>query len=459
MIGAALLILAAGCRLSPDYQRPEMEVPENWKWKLAEPKDHLPRGPWWQMFQDPVLAQLQEQAAAGNFDLQAAVARVEQARATARVSRSEFYPALQGGAAYVRYRTSGNAPSPVPFPVPSFTQQQWTVPFDLTYEIDLWGRVRRSFEARQQLAIGADAARESILLTLQADVAATYFAVRSAEREMALYEEAIELRGLALDLFDRRLQAGIGNELEVQRARVELASSEADLQNALRRRAELVNALAVLCGKAPAVFDLPAVEGEFVLPDVAPDLPSELLERRPDVAQAERELAARLAEIGVAKAAFFPSVRLTASGGMLSGELADLFKWDSRTWSLGPSVSVPIFEGGRNRAQLERARAAYDEGVALYQQRVLVAFREVEDSLAALHYLRTEVEARRVAAGAATQAARLALDRYRAGVVNFLSVIDSENSRLLNELNRVRVINEQQIATVRLIKALGGGWE
>jgi outer membrane protein, multidrug efflux system len=454
-----VLLLMPGCKLGPDYQRPAVAAPLDWRWKTAEPSDHLPRGEWWKVFNDPALDALELQGAAGNLELQAAFARVEQARAAARINRADFFPTVQGQGNYLRYRTSGNAPSPVPFPVPSFTQQQWTVPFDLSYELDLWGRVRRSFEAAQHLAMGAEAARQSVLLTLQGDLAAAYFSLRAADREIDLLTSSIELRREAFTIFEQRLVAGLGTEFEVERGRVEVASAEADLQNAQRRRAEFFNALALLSGQPPSQFQLDLAETEARLPVVAPDLPSSLLERRPDVAQAERELAARLAQIGVAQAAFFPSVRLTARGGLLSGELSDLFAWESRIWSLGPSVSVPVFEGGRNRAALEQARAAYDEGVALYRQRVLVAFREVEDSLAALQFLQHEASARSAAARAATQAARLSLERYQAGAINFLEVVDSENVRLINELARVRVANEQMLATVRLIKALGGGWE
>jgi outer membrane protein, multidrug efflux system len=455
----AVLILAPGCKLGPDYRRPEVDAPPDWRWKAAEPNDHVPRGEWWKVFEDPVLDALERQAIAANLELQAAFYRVEQARANARINRADFFPSIQGQGALTRYRTSGNAPSPVPFPIPSFTQQQWTVPFDLSYELDLWGRVRRSFEAAQNLAMSAEAARQSVLLTLQGDLAASYFSMRAADREVELLGRSIELRTEAVKIFEQRLSAGLGTEFEVERGRVEVASAEADLQNAQRRRAEHFNALALLSGRAPAAFDLVIPEGESRLPMVAPDLPSSLLERRPDVAQAERELAARLAQIGVSKAAFFPSVRLTARGGLLSGELSDLFAWESRIWTLGPSVSLPLFEGGRNRAGLERARAAYEEGVALYRQRVLVAFREVEDSLAALRFLELESKARLAAAAAATQAAKLSLERYQAGAVNFLEVVDSENVRLFNELASVRVHNEQLLATVRLIKALGGGWE
>jgi outer membrane protein, multidrug efflux system len=455
----ALLILVSGCKLGPDYRRPEVAAPPEWRWKTAEPSDHAPRGRWWNIFEDPALDDLEERGAAGNLELMAAFARVEQARASARVTRADLFPTAQAQGDFIRYRTSGNAPSPVPFPVPSFTQQQWTVPFDLSYELDLWGRVRRSFEAARHLAAGAEAARQSVLLTLQGDLAAMYFSLRSADREIRLLSSSIQLRREALTIFEQRLSAGLGTEFEVERGRVEVASAEADLQNARRRRAEYFNALALLSGQAPSTFELALPEWEPRLPVVAPDIPSSLLERRPDVAQAERELAARLAQIGVAQAAFFPSVRLTARGGLLSGELSDLFAWESRVWSIGPSVGIPLFEGGRNRAGLERARAAYEEGVALYRQRVLVAFREVEDSLAALQFLRHEGASRTSAATAATHAARLSLERYQAGSINFLEVVDSENVRLLNELARVRVENEQLLATVRLIKALGGGWE
>ncbi|MHC1768015.1 MAG: efflux transporter outer membrane subunit [Verrucomicrobiia bacterium] len=452
------LLVIPGCKLGPDYQRPVVNTPADWRWKTAEPKDDVPRGEWWSVFGDPALDQLQREAAAGNLGLRAAMARVEQARASARISRAEFYPAVQAQPQFTRYRTSGNSPSPVPFPVPSFTQQEWTVPLDLSYEADLWGRVRRSFESAQQLALSAVAARESILLTLQGDVATTYFTLRSLAHQVELLTEAIQLRKEALQVFEQRLSAGVGTEFEVARGRVEVASAEANLHAAKRRHAEEFNALALLLGRAPSQFEIPPSTREARLPEVAPDVPSSVLERRPDVAQAERELAASLAQIGVAQAAFFPAVYLTARGGLLSGEASDLFRWESRVWSIGPSISFPLFQGGRNRAGLERARAVYEESVAEYRESVLVAFRDVEDSLAALQFLRGESAARQVAAEAARQSARLSIDRYRAGAVNFLEVVDSEDVRLQNELARVRITNDQFLATVRLIKALGGGW-
>jgi multidrug efflux system outer membrane protein len=445
--------------VGPDYVRPEVPEVTDWRWKPAEPKDAASRGPWWEVFDDSVLNGLEIRALESNFSLQAAMARVEQGRATARISRADFYPDVQGSVNWTRYRTSGNSPSPVPFPVPSFLQEQYTVPFDLSYEIDVWGKVRRSFEASQQLALGAEAALHAVLLTLQADVAVAYFDLKSLDQQIALLEDAVVLRQDAVTIFEQRLNAGMGADFELQRSRAELASAEADLLAVRRSRAETFNSLAVFCGVPPSAFELEVPPEETRVPTLAPDLPSTLLERRPDVAEAERELAARNAQIGVAKGAFFPVVSLTATGGFLSAEAQDIFNWQSRVWQLSPSIAFPIFQGGRNRANLERAKAAYEEGVALYRQQILVAFREVEDNLAALQFLEAQTRARREAARAATEAAQLSVARYQAGSVDFLGVVDSERVRLLNEQLRVVALKNQLLATVRLIKALGGGWE
>jgi multidrug efflux system outer membrane protein len=375
------------------------------------------------------------------------------------MSRADLLPSIRNDNAWSRYRTSGNAPSPIGVPVESFLAEEWRVPFDLSYEIDVWGRVRRGFESARERALGAEAARQNILLTLQADIAANYFNLIGVNEEIRTYQDAIELRREALTLFERRLEVGVGTEFQVERTKVELATAEADLAAARRRRAGLRNALAVLCGRPPSGFDTATADSLTNAPAIAPGLPSALLERRPDVAEAERELAARNARIGVAQAAFFPSISLTANGGLQSGELEDLLDWDSRIWGIGPTVSVPVFQGGRLKADLDEARAAYEEAVANYRQSILVAFRDVDDSLAAVRFLREQSEALQRAVDASRNAVRLAFDRYSAGTVNFLEVIDAEGERLQNELARIQVATEQLTATVRLIKALGGGWE
>ncbi len=456
---AAFLSAMSGCRLGPDYHRPKVETPSDWRWKPAEPRDEVARGPWWRVFRDPVLDDLQARAESGNLDLEAAFARVEQARATARIRQADFYPTVDAAARFTRYRTTGNAPSPVGFPIPSLTLQQWEIPVDLSYELDLWGRVRRSFEAERYLALGAVAAQQAVRLTLQGDVALGYFTLRSIDREIHLLERTVEIRREALEIFKQRLRAGMLTDFEVQRGQVEVSSAEADLEAARQLRAQEFNRLAVLCGKPPAAFDFTVPTNALPLPRIHPNLPSSLLERRPDVAEAERTLAARMAGIGIAKAAFFPSVHLTAAGGFVSGDLKDLFDWDSRTWSIGPGIDLPVFAGGRNKAGLEHAHAVYEEAVADYRKSVLVAFEEVEDSLAALAFLEREVGAREMAATAATAAARQALDRYQAGAVNFLDVVDAEQARLVSLLAQERALRQQKLATVRLLKALGGGWE
>ena len=247
MIGQLLI---NGCKVGPDYKRPPVEIPTDWRWKSAEPKDQVPRGAWWDMFQDPALDAIQQKAVQGNLDLRIAFTRVEQARALARIDAADFYPSVTGGGTFTRYRTSGNSPSPVPFPIPSFTQQQWTVPFDLSYELDLWVGSADPFESAQQLALSAEAARQSILLSLQADVAATYFSLQTARRQIDFLTETIRLRQDALEIFQQRLQAGVGNDFEVQRGQVEVAAAQADLQNVLRRESELIKRLGPACRQA-----------------------------------------------------------------------------------------------------------------------------------------------------------------------------------------------------------------
>jgi multidrug efflux system outer membrane protein len=453
-----VLLLASGCVVGPEYKRPEVQTPEDWRWKVAEPSDHVVRGDWWAVFDEPELNGFQQTARAGNLDLQAAFHRVDQARAVARVSRAEFFPTLDGAADWSRYRTSGNSPSPVPFPIPSFTQEQWRAGLDLSYELDLWGRVRRSFESARYLAMSAQAAYQGVLLSLQADVAANYFALKGTELQINVLRQTLDIRTNAFEAIEQRVNAGFGTEFEIQRAKVEVAAAQAALQVALRRRAELANALAVLCGEPAPSFEAQVSLEVRPMPVVAPNLPSTLLERRPDVAEAERQLAARNADIGVSKAAFFPVVSLTAAGGYLSGDVSDLFLWDSRSWLINPTISLPIFAGGRNKASLDRSRAAYEEAVANYRQRVLVAFQEVEDSLAALRFLESEVTALETAMVAARNAASISFDRYRAGAINFIELVDAETRRLEAELAMVRSATEQRLAMVRLLKALGGGW-
>ncbi|MBA4147374.1 MAG: multidrug efflux RND transporter permease subunit [Verrucomicrobia bacterium] len=458
-------VVLTGCKVGPDYKRPETIAPAAYKnvstndlgqWKEATPLDHLPKGAWWEIFDDAQLNELQQRATSANQELRAAVARVDQARATARVTRADLLPTLDSNPSWRRERFSPNQE-------PSFgdiTANTFRAPLDLSYEVDLWGRVRRGFESARANAQASEASLQNVLLTLQADLAQNYFALRSLDAEIVTLADSLDLRKELVRLVRSRFEGGIGNELEIARADTELAASEAELAAVNRRRAALENAIAILAGENPSNFRLAKNENVWNVRALAipAGLPADLLERRPDVAEAERQLAAANAQIGVAKAAFFPVLRLTGSGGFMSGELSSLFDWDSHIWSIGPSVSLPIFAGGRNQAALNRSRAAYEETVANYRQRILVAFGDVENSLAGIHFLAQQAAAQERAVAASKKAFSLATDRYKAGFVSFLEVVDANRGALNAQRGQAQLAGQQAVAAVQLIRALGGGW-
>lgn len=462
-----LLTCMTGCvKVGPDYKRPETENAAVYKatqqghWKTGKPLDQLPKGKWWEIFGDPELNRLETHAQTSNQNLKAAFAVMNQARAIARVSQSEFYPNLNLNPSYRRERFSPNQE-------PDFgalTANTIRMPLDLSYEIDLWGRVRRGFESTQAEAAAETAAFHHILLTLQADVALNYFSLRSLDAEIDVIHRTIKLRQDQLGIVSNRFEIGLGNELDVARAEADLAGTEAELALLQRRRVQLENALALLVGESPSEFSLTfptdTLDGlNNQVPQIPPGLPSDLLERRPDIAEAERRLAADNARIGIAKASFFPAVSLTASGGVLSADVQDLFTWDSRIWSFGPALSLPLFAGGRNAANLNRARAQYEESVARYRQQILLAFGEVENALADITLLKQQRDAQERAFTSARRAYDLALENFSAGLINYLDVIDAGRAALVNHRINIQLTGERYMATVQLIKALGGGWE
>jgi NodT family efflux transporter outer membrane factor (OMF) lipoprotein len=448
--------------VGPDYKALSNSAPAEYKavelgsWKQGQPLDSVPKGTWWQIFADQTLNELESQALNSNQNLKAAVARVDQSRATARVARSEFLPNLNLDPSFTRQRYSPNQN-------PSFgniTANTFNMPLDLSYEVDLWGRVRRSFESARADAQASLANYYGVLLTLQADVAENYFSIRALDAEIATVTATVDLREQQVQLVRSRFDGGIGSDLDVARAETELATTEAEAASLAQRRAELENAIAILIGKNPSTFTLAAYTNNWSpqSPAIPAGLPAELLERRPDVAEAERQLASANARIGVAKAAFFPVLTLTGSGGFVSGDIDSLFKWDSRTWSIGPSLSLPLFAGGRNRANYQHSKSAFEESVALYRQHVLVAFGEVENSLSGIHYLDVQAEAQQRAVTNARRAADLATDRYRSGIVSYLEVVDASREALQSERANAQLTGQRLIASVQLIKALGGGW-
>ena len=467
---AGLISFAMTCHaglfaVGPDYQRPTNAVPASYKatdlgaWKEGRPLDHVPKGNWWAIFGDAGLNALESQAVTANQELKGALARLDQARATARVAGSELLPNLNLDPNFTRQRFSPNQ-------VPSFgsvTANTYRAPLDLSYEIDLWGRVRRGFESARADAQASLAAFSHVLLALEAEVARNYFVLRALDAEISTVTGTVDLRREQVRLVRSRFEGGIGNELDVARAEAELAATEAEAVSLAQRRYELENAIALLVGANPSSFKLPPLEeGDAKWNPEPPAIPAgltgDLLERRPDVAEAERQLASANARIGVAKAAFFPVLTLTGSGGYVSADIDTLFKWDSRSWSIGPGFSLPVFAGGRNRANYKRSQAAYEEAVARYRQRVLVAFGEVEDSLSGIRRLAEQYAAQQRAVTNARRAAELATDRYRAGIVSYLEVVDASRDALQAERAAAQLAGQRLSAAVQLIKALGGGW-
>jgi len=463
------IALLTGCSVGPDYVQPTTPSAAAYKesgpWKKAQPRDDISKGNWYTVFHDPKLNELEAQATEASQTLRAAVARVTESRAAARQTEAQFFPSVDFNADGSRQRTSpnngqlvaqtaGTGRSANPYNFNSAT----VVPFDLSYEIDIWGKIRRAFEASGDTAQASVADYENILLTLKADVATTYFAIRTADSQIDVQRRTIKSYQENLDLTNSRFQGGISTQLDVEQARATLAAAQAQLATLQENRAQLEHALAVLLGLAPESFSLAFHPLDTRLPAVPAGLPSDLLERRPDVAEAERKVAAQNAEIGVAIAAWFPSVHLTGQTGLDSGDLGLLFNWESRIWSYGPNIQFPIFEGGQISANVKQQKASYEENVANYRQSVLVAFQDVEDSLSNLRYLAQEAEAENRAFVAYKKALDLTNSRYTTGLVSYFDVIQAQGLELGAEQSTVQIEGNRIASTIQLIKALGGGW-
>ncbi len=462
------LALLTGCAVGPDYQQPTVPESVDFKeasastWKKAQPRDDISKGNWYAVFHDQKLNELEAEAQKSNQTLRAAIARVSEARASARQAESDFFPSLDFSGTGSRQRTSpnnGQVSSQSAGKTSPHTFNSATVtPFDLSYEVDLWGRVRRAFEASGALAQASLADYENVLLTLKADVATNYFALRTADSQIDVQERTIKSFQEALDLTNSRFKGGISTQLDVEQAAATLASAQAQLASFRQSRAQLEHTLAVLMGRPPASFSLPSHPLDAEPLTIPPGLPSDLLERRPDIAAAERRVAAQNAEIGVAIGAYFPVLRLTGQTGFDSGDLGLLFNWESRIWSYGPSIQFPIFEGGRISANIKQQRAAYEENVANYRQTVLVAFQDVEDSLSSMHYLAQQADAENHAFDSYKKALELTNVRFTSGLVSYFDVIQAQGLALNSEQLTVQLAGNRMAATVRLIKALGGGW-
>jgi outer membrane protein, multidrug efflux system len=465
-VGGALALLA-GCAVGPDYKRPQATatIPATYtgatnEWKVAEPRAHLPKDNWWEMFGDEDLNRLEAEATTANQSLKAAVARFYEARATTDVTKSGLFPHIDLSPSATRKRDSEHRPlnGKPAGRSNTFTYDDFVFPLDLSYEVDLWGRVRRSVEsARAAEQANADDLG-AVRLSIQAEVATDYFTLRALDAESALLRRSVEVFRKSLELTQNRRAGGIATDLDVAQAETVLKSTQAQLPATMLLRAQLEHALAMLTGQPASAFGVPEQPLTITPPVVPPGLPSELLERRPDVAAAERRMASANANIGVAKAAFFPTIQLNGVAGLESVSAGTLFQWPSRFWSLGPSLTLPLFNAGQNGANLRLARATYDETVANYRQSVLSAFADVEDNLAAQSLLATQDEAELDALQAARKQLEIATNRYRAGLVTFLEVATAENTALDIERTTVQLRGQQLVATIALVKSLGGGW-
>lgn len=465
-------VLIEGCAVGPDYRRPAAlgtnatpvafagASPTNSiSWKAAEPSANLPRGSWWEVFRDPELGRLEGMADTANQELAAAVARVDQARALVGVSRAGLWPDVNLAPGFSRQRTSANHPVPGQLPGTSHTGDIWSVPLEAGWELDLWGRVRREIEASRGRFEATVEDREAIRLAIQAEVAVNYFGFRALESELALLGRSVEAFRRSLELTQNRRRGGIASDLDVAQAESQLRATEAEIPAIQLQLTNIRNALAVLCGQPATGFQVtPAVAMPLPVPQVPVSVPSELLERRPDIAAAERRMIAANAEVGVAQAAFYPRVRLSGMAGFQSVSASTLFDWPSHVWALGPTIDLPLFTGGRNRANLAAARAAYEQTVAQYRGRVLESFREVEDQLAAGQLLEQELVAQRAALLAAQRTLEIATNRYRAGLVTYLEVALAQGTALIRERAVVRLQSQALSASAGLIRSLGGGW-
>ncbi len=448
----------------PKYKEPDTAVPQNWQspvsWQPANPVDSLPKNAWWTIFGDSELNQYEDRAMGNNQTLKAAVARLAQARAFARVTSSGLYPELDAGVSGQRQRLSANRPTNGARIVPTaITQNTFSIPFTLNYEVDLFGRVRRSLEGANASLQASAADLENVRLLVSSELAADYFQLRELDAEMAVVQKAVDFQKQGLQLVESRHQGGAVSGLDVAQQQTVLDSSYTQLALLQQQRAQFEHAVAALQGLPAPEFKAPVRSLDPQLPKIPVALPSELLQRRPDIATAERQVGAANAQIGVARSAFYPSIFLGGTGGFQSADITKLLDGPSAIWSVGLSALEPLIAGGRNRARLENSKAVYDEDVANYRESVLVAFQQVEDALSGLNALETASDSQQRAVADAQTSLTLANARYTGGLVTYLDVITAQEQVLTNERLATQIQGQRLVTSVLLVKALGGGWD
>ena len=459
LLAMAVLFLS-GCAVGPKYHPPTVPAPPAYKelgnWKPAQPNDQSLGGDWWKVFQDPQLGALEIQVNVSNQNLKAAEAQFRQARAALRYNRADYYPTITGGLSATRTRTSANRFGSLSS---GKTTNDFVLPIDISYEADVWGRVRRNVESYREQAQASAADLATVNLSMHADLAIDYFEARSLDAQEQLLNTTVKQYEQALELTESRFQGGIASEVEVEQAKTILQTTRAAAIDVSVARAQFEHAVAILIGKPPAEFSLPPLPLTAPPPHVPISVPSELLERRPDIAASERRVAAANAQIGVAKSAYYPLISLGSSGGFESSAITTLLTGPSGLWSLGASAVGTIFDGGRRHALSDEARAAYDFQVAAYRESVLTGFQQVEDNLAAVRILENEANVQDEAVVAAQHSLDLSITRYKGGVTSYLEVITAQNAALVDEVTAVNILGRRMASTVLLIQALGGGWD
>lgn len=453
IVGALAISMLAGCALGPDYRRPDMAAPSAYKeapgWKAAEPRDSAARGDWWEIYGDPQLNALVGQAILSNQTLRAAEAQYRQALAVLGASRAAYFPALSGTLSASRGQIEG----------PSGLNNNDRLAFTASWEADVWGRIGRTVESNEAAAAAGSADLQAALLSIQATLVQTYLQLRIADAQRRLLQQTAKAYERAWQITRNRYEAGVAGRLDVAQAEAQLKSTLAQAADLGVQRAQLEHAIAQLTGKAPAEFALVPNDNLPSLPVIPAALPSALLERRPDIAAAERRAAAANAQIGVAQAAFFPAITLGATAGYQGSSIANLVSLPNRFWSLGPSLAASLFDGGARAMQKEQAVAAFDKSAAVYRQAVLTGFQEVEDNLAALRILAEEATLQQAAAQAAAQALDLAGNQYREGTVSYLNVVAAQAASLNADRSSLDIAGRRLLASAALFKALGGGWQ
>jgi NodT family efflux transporter outer membrane factor (OMF) lipoprotein len=464
---AAVVLLCAGCMVGPDYSKPSVPMTAAYKedqgWKLARPRDDIPRGKWWEIFGDPQLNALEEQVSEANQNVKVAEARFRQARALIGFFRAGLFPTVTAGASALSVRNSTLSPFASSGGSSGRSSSgastgEFLLTGDISYEIDLWGRIRRSVTSAREETQATAADLETARLSIQAELAFDYFELRSADTQQRLLNDTVQAFKEALQLTINRFEGGAAPKSDVAQAQTQLETTQVQATDIAVQRAQFEHAIAVLIGKPPAEFSLPPAPLDLQPPNIPAGLPSELLERRPDIAAAERRVAEANEQIGIAKAAYFPTVTLNALLGFESSSLRNFGGWQSFLWAVGSSVAQTIFDGGRRRATSEAALASYDATVASYRQATLDAFQQVEDNLAALRILEQETQQQERAVVSARESLQLFTNRYKGGVDNYLQVITAQTVALANERNQVDIMRRRMDASVLLVKALGGGW-